>query len=219
LQCADSGQSWPLRANTLSDMARLAMYLGSHDEALSLIEFAQVRQDRISATSRAMLGAVRAQALARLGRHKEAHAQVEIADGYFAERNVGEDPPWVSYYDEAEHQGSTARAMMPAAVRDKNVEPARARLEAAIRLHDQHHPRSRAFSGVRLASLLMQAGDPHEAAAVGREVVDAATRLRSDRLAAEIRQLSSLAARHARIGEVAELRDHIAEVVAVAGIR
>ena len=217
LECADEARSWPLRANTLSDMARLAMYTGDLDEALSFIELAQVRQDRISGTSRAMLGAVRAQVLARMGRHREALAQVEAADRHFAERDVREDPPWICYYDEAEHQGSTAKAMIPAAVAGKHLVPTRRRLEAAVRLHDQDHPRSRAFSRVRLAALLMQAGDPYEAADIGYAAVTEVACLGSRRLAAEVAHLARVSAKHRTIPTVAHLRDAIFDLVGVPG--
>ena len=55
LWCADTAGSWELRASTLADMARKLAYIGNADGGLSLIELAQVRSDRLSATTRAML--------------------------------------------------------------------------------------------------------------------------------------------------------------------
>ena len=209
LWCAEQARSWSLRANTLGDLARLAMYVGDINEALSLVEFALVRSDLISATARAMLTTVRARLLALQGRYPEAAAEVGRADEYFAARDPHDDPPWISYYDEAEHQGSTGRALIPAAVDNRDLRRVVPRLQAAVRLHDEHHPRSRAFSRTRLASLLMKVGDPREAATIGRAVLVEASSLRSTRLRSEIEQLGTLATRHQKIPEVSELRHDI----------
>ncbi|MEV7227226.1 helix-turn-helix domain-containing protein [Polymorphospora sp. NPDC051019] len=209
LWCAVKAQSWELRASTLADMARLSSYLGDNDSALSLIELAQVRSDRVSATSRAMLCSLRAKLLAWQDRYAEAMAEVDRSDGYFASRTSSEDPPWLSYYDEAEHQGSTGRALVPVALSTKDLGVAVPRLKAAVRLHDQHYPRSRAFSRTRLASLLMKAGNPKEAAEIGRAALVDASSMRSSRLNSEIRQLDTLAIRYEKVAEVAELRNEV----------
>lgn len=115
LWCADESDSWALRGNTLAEMARKAAYLGELDDALSLIEFAQVRADRLTATARAMLWTIRARLLAVLGRHSEAEADVYRGDADFEARDPAADPPWLCYYDAAEHQGSTGKALIPIA--------------------------------------------------------------------------------------------------------
>ena len=140
-------------------MARQAAYLGDLDEALSLVEFAQVRSDRLTCTARAMVSTVRARILALLRRHTEAAAAVAEADGYFAGRDPSTDPPWLRYYDEAEHLGSTARALTPHAIAEGRPGEAGTRLEGAVRLHSAEFPRSRAFSRTRLATLTMTVGE------------------------------------------------------------
>lgn len=75
---ADEAGSWALRANTLAEMARKAAYLGDLDDALELIEFAQVRSDRLTAT---------------------AQADVDRADVHFADHDPDVAPPWLCYYD------------------------------------------------------------------------------------------------------------------------
>ncbi|MEV6602817.1 helix-turn-helix transcriptional regulator [Kutzneria sp. NPDC051319] len=206
LWCADRGGSWPLRATILADMARQAAYRGDLDEALSLIEFACVRSDRLPATGRAMVTTMRARYLSLLNRHDEARTEVDRADAYFTERCPEEDPPWLVYYDEAEHQGSTARALTPFAVASRRPELAAERLGAAIRLHSNQYPRSRAFSRVRLATLTMRADDPRKAAKIGLEAVTDAAVLHSRRVTDELRILDRVAERHNSISEVAELR-------------
>jgi hypothetical protein len=205
LWCAEQGNSWELRASTLADMARQAAYLGDLDGALTLTEFAQVRADRLTATARAMTCAVRARLLAVLGRHDDAHAEVSRADGYFAERDPAADPPWLTYYDEAEHAGSCARALSPAAVERREPGEAAERLAVAIRLHSDAYPRSRAFSRARLATLIMTVGDPREAVTIGCQALGDAAGLHSRRMIDELATLRRAAALHTTIPEVAEL--------------
>nr|BFE99278.1 helix-turn-helix transcriptional regulator [Streptoalloteichus tenebrarius] len=213
LWCAEQGGSWELRAATLADMARQAIYLGKLDDALSLIEFAQVRADRLSATARAMIGVVRARLLAMLGRHDEARAEVDRADMHFVGRQAAADPPWLVYYDEAEHAGSSARALTPLAVAEKRPDDAAERLETAIRLHSDAYPRSRAFSRTRLATLHMTIGDPREAVHIGHRAVADAAMLHSQRMNEELSKLVRSCEGHLSIPEVAELADFAASAM------
>ena len=210
LWCADEGGSWALRANTLAEMARKAAYVSELDDALSLVEFAQVRADRLTATARAMLWAIRARLLALIGRHAEARDDVDRADSYFNDRDPTVEPPWLCYYDAAEHQGSTGKALIPIACTINEPELAASRLGAAIRLQDANYPRSRTFSRIRLATLVMSAGDPREAVSIGRQAVLDAAPLRSQRLIKELHGLARVATRHERISDVADLRHDIA---------
>ncbi|MEU7532097.1 XRE family transcriptional regulator [Saccharothrix sp. NPDC042600] len=212
LWCAEEGGSWELRAATLTDMARQAIHLGKLDEALSLVEFAQVRADRVTATARAATAVVRARVLALLGRHDEAAAEVGRADAHFAQRQVAADPPWLVYYDEAEHAGSSARALIPIALSRKRPGDAALRLSMAIDLHSDAYPRSRAFSTARLAALHMAVGDPHEAVVLGQRAVMFAANLHSKRMSEELRILDHASRPHVAIPAVAGLSRSLASV-------
>ncbi|WNV90241.1 helix-turn-helix transcriptional regulator [Umezawaea sp. Da 62-37] len=213
LWCAEQGGSWELRAATLADMARQAIYLGDLDGALSLIEFAQVRADRLTATARAMIGVVRARLLAMVNRHDEARAEVERADQHFAQQQAETDPPWLVYYDEAEHAGSSARALTPLAVANKQPGDAGERLTTAIALHSDAYPRSRTFSRARLATLHMTVGDPREAVDIGRQAVFDAAILNSRRMDDELTKLVRACDRHRSIPDVAEFSDFVASAM------
>jgi hypothetical protein len=205
LWCAEQAGSWELRAATRADMARQAVYVDDLDSALTLIEHAQVRVDRLSFTGRTVVSVVRARLLALLGRHMEARAEVDRADGHFADRDPATDPPWLTYYDEAEHAGSTARALIPLAVLRSGPGEAAERLFRAISMHTDAFPRSRAFSRARLATLTMTAGDPREAVMLGQQALQDAADLHSRRVNDELRTISAAAERHAAIPEVADL--------------
>jgi hypothetical protein len=206
LRCADEAGSWSLRAATLADMARQSVYLGDLDEALSLIEFAQVRADRLTATGRAMVWTVRARLMSILGRHREAADDVARADEHFAQQDPDVDPPWLTYYDDAEHQGSTARASIPQSLVDRDPGCAAQRLESAVLLHSDAYPRSKAFSRARLATLMMAAGDPRQAALIGSQAFDDASGLHSRRMIGELVALQRACEPHIGIPEVADLR-------------
>ncbi|MFI5779104.1 XRE family transcriptional regulator [Nocardia sp. NPDC051570] len=207
--CANAAGSWELRASTLADMARKIAYVGNPDAALSLIELAQVRSDRLSATALAMLAALRAQYLAAMGRIDEALKEVARADEHFAERNPITDAPWLCFYDRAEHLGSTGKALMPAAQSRQQIELAAPRIREAVALQGMEYPRSQTFSLTRLATLTMQLGDPREAAALGLRATAQADRLNSQRIQTELGNLAAAASRHRRMSDVIELRDAI----------
>lgn len=209
LWCADQGRSWELRAATLADMARQAIYVGDVDLALTLIEYAQVRADRLTATARAMIGVIRARLLAMRGRHDEARAEVDRADRQFADRDADGDPPWLVYYDAAEHAGSVARALTPFALAHRQPGEAAERLETAVRLHVDAYPRSRAFSRTRLATLHMTVGDPYEAVAIGQQALADAAKLHSHRMNEELVALGRASQQHLAVSEVADLSDSL----------
>jgi transcriptional regulator with XRE-family HTH domain len=204
LRCAEHSGSWELRAAILSDMTRQAIYLGNLDDARSLIEFAQVRADRLTATTRAMIAVIHARLLAMMGRQDEARAAVDRADTHFARREAATDPPWLVYYDEAEHAGSSARALIPLAVDNGRPGDAAERLAMAVRLHSAAYPRSRAFSRTRLATLHMAIGDPREAVDIGRQAVADAAMVNSRRMDEELAALTRASEPRRSIPEVAE---------------
>ncbi|WP_245670459.1 XRE family transcriptional regulator [Nocardia flavorosea] len=206
LWCADAAGSWELRAATLADMARKTAYIGNSDGALSLIELAQVRSDRLTATTRAMLTALRAQFLSAVERTDESLSEVARADEYFATRRPDEDAPWMCYYDHAEHLGSTGKALVTVAVSRRRTDLAARRLQEAIRLQAESYPRSRTFSRIRLATLTMQLGEPRAAAVMGTSITTDAAQFHSRRIRDELRGLAAAAAPYRRITEVAELR-------------
>lgn len=80
LACAEHAEDWHLRAGILASMARQAFWLNDPDAALTYIELAQVRADRLVPAERAMLSAVRARALAKLGRVQDTVTAVGVGD-------------------------------------------------------------------------------------------------------------------------------------------
>ncbi|HUR07987.1 MAG TPA: hypothetical protein VM347_35965 [Nonomuraea sp.] len=214
LACAEEAGDWHLRAKILSSMARQAIWCGDADNGLTLIEYAMVRADRLTPAERAMLLSARARALAKLRMVQEALTTIGHADEQFARVDPAEEPPWMRYYDTAQHSGDTGHALYDLAINDAQndgelVGKASTRLANAVAGHSAAYVRSRAISGTKLASLTMATGDPEEAALIGgRAVTDAGT-VRSCRAQDDMRELARLARPHERRTPVAELRHRI----------
>ena len=213
LACAEEAGDWHLRAKVLSSMARHAIWTGHPDEGLTLTEHALVRADRLTPTERAMLHTAHARALAKMNRVRDTLVAVGTADDHFAQANPADDPPWMAYYDAAQHQGDTGHALFDLAVHGRSTSEAITRLSAAVAGHTAAFARSRAISQTKLASLTMATGDPVEAATIGTAALDAAGTIRSRRAAEDLRELARYAARHLTVGDVTALRHRITTLV------
>lgn len=213
LACAEEAEDWQLRAKILSSMARQAIWVGQPDKGLTLAEHALVRADRLTATERAMLHTARARALAKMGRAQDTMVAIDTADNQFAHSRPANDPPWMGYYDAAQHAGDTGHALFDLAIHGHSSAEASTRLAFAVAGHTATFARSRAISQIKLASLTMATGDPHEAAAIGSAALEAAGTIRSRRAADDLRELALHSLRHQKIAEVGALQHHINTLV------
>ncbi|WP_234332286.1 helix-turn-helix domain-containing protein [Streptomyces sp. NRRL F-5650] len=211
VECAEEGQHWHLRAKGYSFLARQAIWTGDADDGLTNAEKGLVRQDRLTASERAMLHTARARAFGKLRNVQETIAAVGAADDAFAQRRPEDDPPWMAYYDEAQHNGDTAHALWDLAVGIDEYDPTQAghRFQAAVRGHGPQFLRSKAMSCTKLASLVMRRGDPREAAAIGHRALELGGDLTSLRAADDLRQLAQFAGRHSKIPDAAHLQEAI----------
>ncbi|MCG5214718.1 hypothetical protein [Streptosporangium sp. KLBMP 9127] len=181
------------------------------------MEFALVRADRLTAGERAMLRSAQARAFAKLGRVSETTWKaIKDADMEFHRIRPIEEKPWMRYYDAAQHQGDTGHAVFDLAIDERlvgkvidgqvsdeavsatYVGEASTRLAGAVAGHTAAYVRSRAISGIKLASLTMVAGDPEEAAEIGERAVADAGTVRSRRAQDDMRELTRFARPHER---------------------
>ncbi|HEX5598424.1 MAG TPA: hypothetical protein VFX61_20765 [Micromonosporaceae bacterium] len=218
LQCSEIGGDWHQRAMLLSSMARQAIWCGRPDDGLTLVEMGLVRADRLTDTEQAMLHTVRARALAKLGlaRVQEALAAVGAADEAFSHSNPEEDPPWMRFYDAAQHHGDTAHALYDIVLHTGLKTQAKSRFAYSVQHHDPEYARSRAMSRTKLAALTMLQGDPREAAVIGEQALNDAGPVRSRRAVEDLRTLHRLAEPHAGIAPVSTLRARIEATVRAA---
>lgn len=207
--CAEEAGNWHLRAKTYSFLARQAVWIGDPDDGLTQAEKGLVRSDRITATEQAMLHTARARAFAKMRNVQAALSAVGAADEAFARSRPEEDPPWMAYYDAAQHAGDTAHALFDLALVGQDPAEAGKRFQSAVRGHGDAFARSRAISCTKLASLIMFKGDPNEAAAIGHRALDESGRLTSRRAADDLRELARYAGKHPTIGDAAALKERI----------
>jgi hypothetical protein len=158
-----------------------------------------------------MLHTARARAFAKLGRVQETLHAVGLADEAFADKVPSNDPPWMSYYDHAQHHGDTGHALFDLAVHGEFYGEATSRLSTAVQGHSDSYTRSRAISATKLATLTMTSGDPVEAAAIGSQAVNDAGQLRSQRALTCLTELDQAAKRYTAISTVGDLRATIGE--------
>ncbi|MFD4374822.1 XRE family transcriptional regulator [Streptomyces sp. NPDC058486] len=217
-QCAEEADNWSLRANALNWRARQEIWRGRPEEGLTLAEEGLVRADRLTPREQSMLHNARARAFAKMERPGEARSAISLSDDIVTRaKDVGEEAPWMVFYDHAQHLGDTGHAAFDIAMLRGNqgsVELARHRLEAAVDGHSTEFARSRALSGTKLATLLMSTGEPDRAVAVATRALDDVGRLRSRRAAADVASLARAAAPFSRRPELAELRARIGTVLA-----
>ncbi|MCP9945994.1 helix-turn-helix domain-containing protein [Streptomyces somaliensis] len=212
--CAEEAGDWHLRAKTYSFLARQAVWIGAPDDGLTYAEKGLVRSDRLTATEQAMLHTARARAFGKMGNVRDTMAAVGAADEAFTRARPAEDPSWMAYYDEAQHNGDTAHALFDLVIL-AGQDPGRAarRFDTAVKGHADAYKRSRAISRTKLASLLMAKGDPRKAAALGHDALNEVGRLTSRRAADDLRQLGRFASKHRAVPEATALRDRIAATV------
>jgi hypothetical protein len=215
VECAEEGLDWHLRAKGYSLLARQAVWTGQADNGLTYAEKGLVRSDRLTATEQAMLHTARARAWGKLRNVRETLAAVGAADDAFSRRQPENDPAWMGYYDEAQHNGDTAHALFDLAVEVERHDPAQAirRFTTAIRGHGDQYSRSRAISSTKLASLVIATGDPAEGIALGHRAVAHTGKLSSRRAAVDLKELGRHAERVPSAPGALELRDKVRATV------
>jgi hypothetical protein len=216
LNCAEESGDWHLRATALSSMGKHAIRYGDPDTALTSLESAMVRAERLTATERASLHTLRAHALAKLGRGQDAARAVGVADEEFSHARPVNAPSYVGRYNAARHAGESGRALWNVAVHHGHfVAEARDRLRTAVTGFGEGVARPLIIDQTKLASLVMATGDPTEAAVIGGQALDAMGTIRSQRAADDMRDLRRFAQPHERRPEVAELIHRIGSAVVV----
>lgn len=212
--CAEEAGDWHLRAKTYSLLARQAVWIGQPDDGLTYAEKGLVRRDRLTATEQAMLHTARARAFGKMGNVRDCMAAVGEADDAFTQARPAEDPAWMAYYDEAQHNGDTAHALFDLAIL-AGQDPGRAvrRFCTAVKGHSEAFKRSRALSRTKLAALMMAKGDPRQAAVIGHDALDEVGRLTSRRAADDLRQLRAFASKHPKVQDAVGLRERITATV------
>lgn len=209
-QAAEEAGDWQLRAKILSHRARQEIWCQNPEEGLTFAELGLVRADRLSEVEKAMLHTARARAFAKLQDKQAALAAVGAADEAFTRAERVPAPTWMAYYDQAQHQGDTGHALWDLAVGGlQSPQGATERLAAAVDGHPDAYRRSRAISGIKLASLQLRFGEREQAHTTAMTALNDMGQVHSKRALDDLKELSASAVRH----QANELSEHTATVI------
>ncbi|WP_067463998.1 hypothetical protein [Nocardia amamiensis] len=139
------------------------------------------------------------------------------AEGLYCAESADNTPPWASFVTHAEIIAQQGHSYYLLSLTDATAAPAAIEhLTTAINGHAIEHARSRAVALPTLAGAYLQVGDYGSAATCGRDAITAITVVSSERCCTRLRDLGTIAARYDRHPAVAEMREEIDTVTAVA---
>ena len=168
-----------LGASVLSAMSHQANYLGEHDDALCLARAARHGSASVAtATVTAQFAAMEARAAARAGDDAGCLRALTAAEAAFERSDPGEDPAWAAYFTASEMADEAAHCLRDLG----DWQMAREQAELCLMLAGDEYARSRAFSRIVLAQVLLGQGEVEQAAAAGLDVLPAVADLASVRV-------------------------------------
>lgn len=200
LYCAEEARDWDLRAEVLTDMSRQAVDCGQLDLALSLIELAQLRADRVAGTGRAMMSSTYARTLGVAGRAAECKRAVLAAGDHFTDHQPADEnseSPFFRQASEANLILDNGQALFsPGLVDPDAARVSSDQLRAALDCPDTIGRRRCAMGTAKLATLQLLHGDREEGVVLGHRALDLGDGMYSTRLIDDLRKLHSATARH-----------------------
>jgi hypothetical protein len=194
-----------LAAEVLAAQAHQALYLARPAEAIDLARAAQAAAtSHGSATLLTECLVMEAHGHAARDDAPACGVTLARAERAFDRAARGDDPAWLSYFDEA-----YLAARMAQCFRDLGEAGHAARYARRSLDMDNRYVRGRAFNLSLLATAHVGQGEPEQAAHVGRKALDLTARLSSARSVRYIRDLTRMLKPHAAVPAV---RDFITEV-------
>jgi transcriptional regulator with XRE-family HTH domain len=198
LRLAQDGDDRRLAGSILSAMSHQATFLGHYSHAKTLASAALLGISGVATpTLRAQFHAMEARAMARMGDTRGSERALSEATKALESRNSGDEPEWITYFDEAELAAEAAHCF-------RDVNSARKSVEYAQNAMSGSHVRSDFFATMVLADAHLRAGEAEEACRVALDALDLGEQLKSARCVsylAEFRQHLS------RIGPSPAIRD------------
>jgi tetratricopeptide (TPR) repeat protein len=192
LRLAQAADDVLLAGSILDAMSHQATFLGRCREAANLARAARAgTQSKKTGTLHAHFAAMEARALAGTGDVAATERALTESVRLFEARRPGDDPPWISYFDEAELAAELAHSY-----RDLG------RSEEAVRHAEQAlaqpgaSPRSDFFVTMVLAAGHLGTGDIEKACDTTRRALSVGTNVKSARAVDYLRQFRSKLAQH-----------------------
>ncbi|WP_329364223.1 hypothetical protein OG896_09815 [Streptomyces sp. NBC_00669] len=219
LHAAKEAGDRPLGAFVLSSMSRQMIHLERPDDALELIHLAQYgSRDSAGAATQAMLYTLEARAYANMGQVNKCHRAVRMAEDTFADARPGEEPAWINFFTEAELHAENAHSYRDLAY-VAGRSPTYASLAQPEMLEavdgfrdDPVHQRAYALNLVGMGTVQLLMREPEQAAHYTVEAMEAARRVRSERVNTRIRKTTHAAVRDfGDVPEVVQLAERLSE--------
>lgn len=172
----------------LAGMSHQANYLGHHQQAVDLARAAHQRAGGAATpTAMSLFFAMEARAHSAMQDGSRAREALSAAETWHGQRNIANDPDWITYFDEAELHAELAHCF-----RDLG-EPQLATKHAALSINSSEsmYVRSLSFCRTVLATGHFLNADLDEALKVASEVVDTAAHLKSARVLSYLNDFSA----------------------------
>lgn len=165
-------------ARILGNLSHQANYLGNHTQAIQLAR-AAVEGAKGRATPRAMANywAMEARALSNAGDRTGASLAMNQSERHFERADSADDPPWLSYFDDAELLGEFCHCFRDLRMRREAVEHA----QRAVDSTDPQYARTLGFCRMVLAQSQLLNGDLEAAVTTASLAVDGGDSLQSSR--------------------------------------
>jgi transcriptional regulator with XRE-family HTH domain len=204
LRLAESAEDRPLACSVLSAMSHQAAYLGHLHQAASLARAAQTGI-RAQPTPRLMAQflAMEARALARAADTRACHAALTAAERSFERAVTGQDPDFISYFNEAELAAEFGHCFRDLGLARQATEHA----TRAVAQSDGAYARSDFFAGIVLADAYADQDEPGQACQAALDALQLGEALSSSRCVAYVREFRQRLDRFGGQPEVREFRD------------
>ncbi|EFL33348.1 regulator [Streptomyces viridochromogenes DSM 40736] len=165
-------------ARILGNLSHQANYLGHHTQAIQLAR-AAVEGAKGRATPRAMANywAMEARALSNAGDRTGASLAMTQSERHFERADSADDPPWLSYFDDAELLGEFCHCFRDLRMRREAVEHA----QRAVDSTDPQYARTLGFCRMVLAQSQLLNGELEAAVTTASLAVDGGDSLQSSR--------------------------------------
>ena len=208
LRLAESAADRHLACSIMSAMSHQATFLGHLTEAASLARAAQTGLGA-QATTRLMAQflSMEARALARAGDARACHAALTAAERSFQRADAGQDPEFISYFNDAELAAELGHCF-----RDLGQgSQAAGHAARATAQSDGEYARSDFFVTMVLADACADQDDPDQACQIALDALRIGEALTSARCVAYVQEFRQRLDRFGDQPAVREFRDHAAE--------
>lgn len=197
-------------ARILGNLSHQANYLGNHTQAIQLAR-AAVEGAKGWATPRAMANysAMEARALSNAGDGMAAGRAMREAERHFERASTAEDPPWLSYFDEAELIGELCHCFRDLKMRREAVEQA----QRAVDSTDPKYARTLGFCRMVLAQSQLINGELEAAVTTASLAVDGGDSLQSSRFQRYVTDFQAEVSTHAAHPAVVAFNEKVSEAL------